>query len=500
MKLKDLKLLSKDALIYGIGNASNRFIRVMLAPLYAAYLSVDRYGIRAMTVALYGFLQIFILLAINEAVIADYYKAKTDTERRNVISTGFLFSMITALLAGGLLFITAHFLPQVLDILGRNPTAGVMGLELPEAQHIFKLFAVYTALTPPMFVFLSMLRSEKKPLAYGIFSVATSLVRVGLMVIFFVVLGRELKGIYEVDAMMAVAVLCVTAIWVFTYSKGVKFSGRHLKSMLSYSAPLILTSAFFWGREMLDRFLIPIYLTQTDVGVFAFARNFPNIVSFLLITPLSLAWVPYAFSIKDKPDFPEILSRILTYILFLAGWMLVVLGGCAQEILKLIAKRPSYWAGAPYIPLLIVALSLFAANKIISTVFHVKRKTIYITLTAFISTAVVIGLNVFLLPVIGLYASALAPVIGYGSALVATVLLVRRLLEVKYENKRIALVSLIPVTLTAILFFWHPFAPLLGFIFKLGIGSLGYFLLLLISGFLLPSEWEFIKKKFRRRK
>jgi O-antigen/teichoic acid export membrane protein len=190
MALKDFKSLTKDTLIYGIGNASDRIIRFVLLPLYAAYLPIASYGIRNLTVPLYEILKIIILLSIDQAVIADYYKAKSAEERRTVVSTGFTFSVITSFLIGGLTFL---FAPQL---------ARLMAFDTPDAVAILRLFAIFTALTPPNFIFLSFLRCERRPGAYSIFSIAKSLAKVGLMVIFLVVLKRDLVGVYQVDVVM----------------------------------------------------------------------------------------------------------------------------------------------------------------------------------------------------------------------------------------------------------------------------------------------------------
>ncbi|MBD3285604.1 oligosaccharide flippase family protein [candidate division WOR-3 bacterium] len=521
MKLKDLKSLSKDTIIYGVGSATRQIVLVLMAPLFAAYLTVDRFGSRAMLTALYGFLQIIILLAINQAVIADYYKVKTEKERRSIVSTAFVFSFLTSLIVGGLVFTFASFLPEVMSFLGIPISNGIMGLEIPEAIPILKLFSVYTVFTPPTFIILAMLQSRKRPLPYTIFSVTQGVVRVGLMVLFLVVLKRELRGVFEADALLAVGTFPVLIIFVMLYSKGIKFSKKHLKSMLQYSAPLLLTAAFFWGKEMLDRFLILIYLTEAHVGIFAFARNFPKVVSFLLVTPLNWAWIPYAFSIKDKPEMPGTLSRVLTYFLLISGWLLIILTGSATELLQIIAKQWQYWLGAPYVPLLIFSIILFAANRIISTPFHLKRKTSYITITSSISTVLVAAINIVLLPFIKLYASAIAPVIGYGTAMVVSIILVRKYLKIPYEMKRIILISVFSIFISIVLYFWHPFfpsvrvscvnvtaayfywhrlSPLFSFLVKCGVGTIAYVVLLLCAGFLLPGERNLIKTKLSRTK
>jgi O-antigen/teichoic acid export membrane protein len=511
MKLKDLKLLSKDTIIYGIGNASNQLTKVLLAPLYAVYLAAELYGTRSITVAFYGFLRVIIMLALNQAVIADYYKAETEEERRKVVSTAFTYTLIASLIFGGALYFFAPMLsayPLVQKILG-------LGFE--ELVPLLRLLGIFISFTPPTYIYLSLLRSQQKPGLYSVFTIATALVRVGLTVIFLVVLERNLQGLYEVDALLALPVLVIMAVLVYTYSRGIKFSFRHLRSMLAYALPLIPTTIFFWGRGMLDRMVfIPLYLTHTDVGIYAFAMNFYNVVSFLVVVPLSLAWVPYAFSIKDRPDFPKVVSRLLTYFLFIAGWGLVVLGGAAQEILRIIAKRADYWEGAILVAPLVLGVFLYAIYLILGTVCQVKRKTVYFIIVAFVGAVVTVAGNMLLLPSIGLLGAALASAASFGVMALAMFFFSRRYIKIPFEAKRLLLITVASIGVTAVFYFWSDFSllkvplqgigagqllgfwrnlhPLIGFFIKLVLGSLAYIGLLLISGFLLPSERYTLKR------
>lgn len=490
MALKDFKVLSKDALIYGIGNAADRMIQIVLLPLFAAYLSIDKYGIRSLTIPAYEFLKIIILLCIDQAVIADYFKVKTEAEQRNVISTGFTFSVVTSIAVG------------VLGYFFAGPFVKAIKFVAPESVLILKFFSIFTAFSCPSFVFLSFLRCERKPWAYMFFTIIKAIVKVGLIVFFLAFLKKDLLGIYVVDAILAVLTFFPVSVWIYVYSKGIKFSFRSLKSMFLYSLPLVPNMAFYWMRTMLDRWIILPMLGKGAVGVFGFAIAISSVVSFLLLATVNLAWTPYAFSIKDKPDLHRITSRLLTYVLFLVGWALIVLGGGANELLHVITKKPEYWSAAPLVPILLVAMGFMGVFNIVGTPCQIARKTIYFTITSIAGAIIVVAMNIFLIPLMGLYASALAWVLSYAVMTVMMLFFSRKFMEVSYEKKRIVLVSLSSILLTAGFFFLKieaiPHWATL-FIKCLG-GSALYLLFLLISGFLLPSEREYIKRKLDKKK
>ncbi|MBD3285353.1 oligosaccharide flippase family protein [candidate division WOR-3 bacterium] len=497
MKLTDLKLLSKDTIIYGIGRSSTQAVQILLMPLYAAYLPADEFGVRALTMAIYGVLQIVSLWALDQAVLADYYKVSSLKERRKVVSTGFTLGVIMSLFWGAVSFAFASFLPQILAVFGQVPGDGIWGLELNQAASILKLFSLYAAFTPPVMIFLSYLRSAKRPIAYSIYTLVTALLRVGLMILALVVFKRGLKGLYEVDAILAVCTFPVLVILVYTQTKGIKFSFTTLRSMLKYALPIIPTAAFGWLRNLGDRFLINLFLTEREVGIYSYALNFPKVINFLLIVPLGLAWAPYLFSIKDRPDLPRIISRVLTYFLFAAGFALVLLGGTSSEILRIIAKLPEYWEGAHLVPLLVLGMCVGGACNVLGTVIAIKRKTVYFTITTLVSAAVAVLLNVTLLPVLGLWASAIALFASYTAMLAATLLLTGRLITIPFEKRRILVIAVTALTLTPVLSWWHFSSPITGLVVKTVVGTLCYAGHLLSLGFLLPEEKAVITSRLR---
>jgi len=509
MRLSHFKTLTKDTLLYGIGNASERMIRFILLPIYSAYLPIASYGIRSLTIPLYEILKIFILLSIEEAVIADYYKAQTEEERRSVISTGFTFSLVTSLLIGGLTYIFAA------------PLAQLLGLNFAEAPRILRLFAIFTAFSPPGFVFLSFLRSERRSGLYAIYTIAKALFKVGFIIIFFVVLKRDLVGVYEVDVLYSAIFFIPMIIFIYLYSKGIKFSFKRLKSMFRYSLPLVPNRAFFWMRNMLDRWLIKPVLGEAAVGAYGFVVNFANIVSFVLVATVNLAWTPYAFSIRKNPDYPKTISRMLTYILLIGGWSLVVLGGSAREIVQLIAKNPEYWEGYPLAPLLVLGICFYGAYIIISTPCHTERRTGFFTITSVTGAVSIILINIFLLPKIGILASAIGSLVSYVVMLIMMIIFSRRLIRIPYEFKRILLIGLVSViitfasfmfhpfypglrmsavSVTAAYFYWHRLAPLLGLVVKLIAGTVLYSGLLVVMGFLKKDEKDILKRLIKKRR
>ncbi|MEA3311230.1 MAG: oligosaccharide flippase family protein [candidate division WOR-3 bacterium] len=498
MKLKDLKILSKDTIIYGIGNSSRQAIQILLMPLYAYYLPADRFGVRALTVAVFGVLQIISVWALDQAVLADYYKTTNAEERRRVVSSGFSVVAVLSFLWGAICFLAASFLPEVLKFLGSDPAVGLLGLDLAEASHILRLFAVYVAFSPPTAIFLAYLRSERRSVSYSIYAISIAIARVTFMVLALVVFKRGLKGLYEADALLAVCAFPVLAGFVYTYTRGIRISWRSLRSMLGFALPIVPTAAFGWLRNLGDRFFINLYLTTREVGIFSFALNFPNVLNFLLIMPLGLAWAPYIFSIKERPDLPRLFSRVFTYFAFIAGGACVLLGGTAYEILRIVSPRHDYWEGAPLAPLLLFGISIYGLSNVLGTSIAVKRKTVYFTITTFVSAAVSVGVNVLLLPLIGLWASAFALFTSYLTMFIATHLLVKRLITIHFEIRRIVLIGALAIPITLLLSLWHPFSPLLGLIVKLGLGGVSYVGLLLCLGFLLPEEKRVLRSLLKR--
>ncbi len=437
LRLGEFKKLSKDTLIYGLGNAANRMVSFFLIPIYTAYLATWEYGIRSLTTSLEQFLFPFATLGFVQALIADYYATEAIEERRRVVSTAFLSVTIMGFIIGLSMFLFSGGLSKLLF--------------QREFKDIMVLFSIYFAFNLPSLIFYSFLRARVQPRLYAFFTFSKSIIRILLISLFLILLKKGLKGAYISDALVMMIYFPFILFLILKYTKGLKFSKKWWISMLKYGLPLVPATIFHWLRTFSDRFLISYLIGLGSVGIFSVAVQFSSVVSFILIAPLSMAWLPYAFSIKDREDKGRYYSRALTYYLFVGMILWLVVSGISREFIPLIAKNPSYWQASQYIPILTFGILLYGAGYILATPINVFRKTIYISLGTLFSGIANISCNFLLLPKIGIMGATLASLICYLTVCLFFYFIAQRIYPIRYERRRIAMVAIIGILLYLIL-------------------------------------------------
>lgn len=437
LRLGEFKRLSKDTLIYGLGNAANRMVSFFLLPIYTAYLATWELGVRDLTTSLEHFLFGLATLGFIQALIADYYATEDTEERRRVVSTAFFSVTLMGFIIGISMFFFSGGLSKLLF--------------QREMRGIMVLFSIYFAFNLPSLIFYSFLRARVQPKLYAFFVFSKSVVRIVLISLFLIFLKRGLKGVYVSDALLMIIYFPLMLLIIFKYIKGLKFSKKWWISMLKYGLPLVPAAVFHWLRTLSDRFLINYLIGLGDVGIFSVATRFSSVLSFMLIAPLSMSWLPYAFSIKDREDKGQYYSRALTYY-FLIGmilWLLV--SGICKEFIPLIAKNPDYWQASSYIPILAFGILIYGAGLILATPINVFRKTIYISLGTLFSGIANIACNLLLIPKIGIMGAAFASLICYITVSLFFYFTAQKIYSIKYEAKRIAMIMITGILLYLLL-------------------------------------------------
>jgi len=88
--------------------------------------------------------------------------------------------------------------------------------------------------------------------------------------------------------------------------------------MIKYGIPLSLNFIFHWILSVSDRYLIGIFTTNKEVGLYSISYNISNSTINLLLGLLMMAAYPIiikAWNEYDKEYVEEIMNRILKYYL-----------------------------------------------------------------------------------------------------------------------------------------------------------------------------------------
>jgi O-antigen/teichoic acid export membrane protein len=328
-----------------------------------------------------------------------YYDLESEQERAELAGTVALFSAVASTALFLLVVVTAPLL------------LGVLGLAAPGARTLLILAAADVYAGTFAFVPLNLLRIQGRARTFAAANVARNLANTALKVA-LVVTGFGVAGVLWSD-LLATAGLALGLLPVLRRHARPALSGRLLRAVLGFGLPKAPHGLLVHALNLADRILLARRRPLDVVGVYDKAYALGAGVKFGL-SPFETAWQPFVLARMRQPDAPRMLARVITYAA--AGFITLALGIAVfgrELLIALTFKNPSFWAGAPVIPVVVLAYLLHGGFLLASIGIGIEKKARYYPMVTAAAAATNIGLNLALIPRFGMMGAAWATVAGY---------------------------------------------------------------------------------------
>jgi len=236
-------------------------------------------------------------------------------------------------------------------------------------------------------------------------------------VVFLIVLGWGLLG--AVAAFVSSQLLVFIALFYFlkqdfnlTFSKG-SFSKSYFRSSFFYGLKGHISNILAFINYRVDLFIIAYFLNDAAVGLYSVAVT---IVERIWVVSQSVSTVLFARVSNlstdiERAKFTAIVARNVLFISFIGGVLLYFLGGW---LIYLLFGSEFVDSAAPFI-WLIPGVVLLSFARILSNFFSGIGKPEINTYVASFTTILNIGLNIYLVPKLGVVGAAIATSITYAS-------------------------------------------------------------------------------------
>ena len=281
------------------------------------------------------------------------------------------------------------------------------------SSHLVKL-ASFMVLTQALSqIGVAFFRTFRQMKWYSALTAAKAAAQLGLMVA-FLLLGWELKGL--IIAVLISDTLCLTAaISAALRQIGFQFPRfTELKSYLKYGLPLVPSSAMLWIIHSSDRYMVGYFMEAKDVGIYAAAYALASIISLLLV-PLQVVLLP---AVSKSYDDGEI-ARTRTYLKYSLKYLMMLsipsafgLSILASPLLRILTTA-EFTSGSVVIPFVASGLLFYGLYQACMHIVYLVKKTSWILWLLSISAALNIGLNLLLIPRLGILGAAVATLIAY---------------------------------------------------------------------------------------
>lgn len=216
------------------------------------------------------------------------------------------------------------------------------------------------------------------------------------------------------------------------------FKWRHIKNLSTFSFWLFLTSSGLLIYSYTDRILIGYYLGNADVGIYQIAVQFAALASFATIALRSTLWPKVSRWGKDKKIelIEKSLSKAINYSLVLA--IPVMIGGIfLGDKLLYTLYGPEFSDG--YIVLILILMA--QVTNVFQYLFNMYLGALDYQKESFKATALGtignVGLNIILIPVIGINGAAVATLITLALNSIFLKMYLSNVIEIDIDYPRI---------------------------------------------------------------
>lgn len=370
-------------------------IAALCTPIITRMLGVSQFGLVAATLAVVQVVVALVGFSLQSAVQRVFANGDGDRDARRVVT----LAVILALAMFVLIYAMGSIWSQALGL-------GRYGSTLEYGVAWAALWAVTNSA-------LGLIRSHDRLLAFGLVTLLQSVVAevLGLSMVVFV---HRTASAYVLGHLIAQGAAVAVAL---TVARPMLFRRRDLPMLvgaLGYSAGLVPAALASFVLDTSDRLIVRADLGPAAVARYAVAYNVANLTMVLLYV-LNTAWMPRVFALVDSRLRTSVLaeSRDFLYALLIP----IVVGLCAASPIIL-----SVWVPAGYRPgglLLIVAMVAvtafpFAGMMAAMRVLLFSGNTLAAGVSTVFAAVANIGLNVYLVPKLGIAGAGLATLCSYG--------------------------------------------------------------------------------------
>jgi O-antigen/teichoic acid export membrane protein len=391
---------ARDVIIVGLATGLGALSSIITIPLFTRVLGATDYGIWAQSLATSSIVLMVVGLGLPYPMTR-FLPAKTDKAAiRDDVYSVLCLSLLVTLVVSAIMVIFA------------GPIARTF---FDGATQIVRLTALVILLSSPTGIYLTFFRAFSHMKTYSLFTLIDAYGQVGI-VAYLVLHGYGIEPIL-IGLIALKGLLLICLLLYVTRQMGTAWP-RFLrtKEYLRFGLPAMPSLLSWWAVSSSDRYVIASYLGLDSVGIYSAAYGIGNIL-FLIISILGLVLTPTLSRLYDEEKMDELVTQIsysLKYFLMLAIPFVVGAAVLARPLLTLFSTSNMASRGNVVLPLIALSVLLCGAYGIVGQqVLLLTKKTALIGFVWVAAAALNLGLNILLVPRLGINGSAISSLMAY---------------------------------------------------------------------------------------
>ena len=454
-----LKTLAKDTAVYGLSSIVGRFLNYLLVPLYTAVLSAASggYGVVANVYAYTALILVLLTFGMETGFFR--FANKQEENPQKVYANALLF-------VGGL-----SFLFWALGMVFLSPIAEFM--EYPDHKDYIAMMMTVVALDSFQCIPFAYLRYKKRPIKFAAIKLVNIMGNI-LLNLFFLLLCPWLyvnapstvdwfyNPSYQVGYIF-VSNLIVSSLQMLFFVpelRGISYriDSVLMKKMVSYSFPILVFGLVGILNQTVDKMIYPFLFEDrqeglVQLGIFS-ACSKVALVMAMFTQAFRYAYEPFVFGMKKKGDDKNTYGLVMKFFFIFALMAFLVIMAYMDLLRYIIA--PDYWEGLVVVPIVMGSEIFKGIYFNLSFWYKLTDDTRWGAYFSLMGCAVILTLNVWLVPKYGYVASAWASFVGYFIITVLSYVIGQKHYPVKYPLKDMAVYLLLATVLYGLIIVVNP--------------------------------------------
>ncbi len=441
----------KDTIIYGIAAVLPRAVNIVLVKLHTNTLASEKYAENTIYFVYAAYFNALLTYGMETAFFRFFTKEK---EKGKVVSTSFISLLTTTLLFFGLMYsysdeLTYYFGfsdPLYLKILIAVTTLDTLVvlpyayLRVTNRPIRFMFFKVLNIL---IYAFFNLYFLWYVPYALGQGAYVPEFIASGFSehpLVLYIFVANLL-------ASAATFLLLLPTLLKFQMTFDRKLLGR----MLMYGLPIMISSIAYVTNENLDKLLLEHYFGKEEMGIYAACYKL-GVFMTLYILAFKLGAEPFFFNQADKKNAKDTYARIMTWFLIFGALFMLIVVGFIDLFAGLLLGKEEYFAALMIVPVILLANLFLGIYYNLSIWFKLTDKTRYGMYFSLAGAMITLALNLALIPVLGIMASAWATLAAYLTMVLLSYFFGRKYYPIPYTLKKSGLLLVLATGLSYLSF------------------------------------------------
>lgn len=365
-------------------------------PMLGWMVSIEDVGRYSLAMVYFTVSVMVLSLGLHQSYVRDYHIEKNE----ELVKVALLSPLLLLVVLSLILF---FFSREIFEFI-----FGVYSLK------IILFFSFNILLLLIVNVFSHVVRMQENAIAFSITTIAPKVLFL-LFVVSCYLLRRE---VFFDQLLLFNGIALLITVIIFIASEAINFKEfvvikvrKELTiRMLKFGVPLIGGGLAYWGIMMLDRVWIKAFLSLEELGFYSMATSIAS-SSGLLISLFGTYWQPTSFRWISKPSFYIKIRAVSRYMLI----MVIVFWFFSFPLSRMmIFVLPAEYKGVEHlVPSLFGGPLLYMLSDITSIGIAWSRKTLYYLYASLLSLIFSVGVNLLLIPKIGIRGAAVASILSY---------------------------------------------------------------------------------------